>query len=326
MNFNNFGDSLHMALKSQEEIVRSGISSVHEAIMTMSSVSSPDTRAMLDMVRDIKGLLIDTSSRKNGHSTEIVGGSASPQSDISADDGLTQSIERLSGLIHEKDRAVDTFADADPQAENIIQDLRAILDSAWKQGHIIRQIRDVSAGLTNSTINQIEARSELQRSGRDFGQLELVVNPRSQSAQKRPHVRITHKSHTHTALDIPLSTVSHRVSLRLAWHPDSVGYFAHINEFKCADGLPPFLRVCSNEDKGYTKDALGALLDSGADIHARDHHGETCLHLCLYNLNVTYSAASNGGDYSAIKFLVEKGADVNARNAADEHPRILSIQ
>jgi ankyrin repeat protein len=56
--------------------------------------------------------------------------------------------------------------------------------------------------------------------------------------------------------------------------------------------------------------AVAALLQAGADVHARDRFNQSPLHW----------AAANGGDLDVAKFLVEHGAVVNARDSKGKTP------
>lgn len=58
------------------------------------------------------------------------------------------------------------------------------------------------------------------------------------------------------------------------------------------------------------------LLKLGADIHVRNHFGETCLHLCLQASGGTDNTVGSRlwviREYEALKFLVQRGADPHA--------------
>jgi ankyrin repeat protein len=59
-------------------------------------------------------------------------------------------------------------------------------------------------------------------------------------------------------------------------------------------------------------EAARVLLDAGADIQARsrnDHYGDTPLH-----------AAAHGNQKDVVRLLIERGADVDARNPAGRTP------
>ncbi len=62
------------------------------------------------------------------------------------------------------------------------------------------------------------------------------------------------------------------------------------------------LALIKAADKGDSK-VVEALLDSGADINARDEQNQTALH-----------KAASGGHTPIVKLLLERGADVNAKN------------
>lgn len=63
--------------------------------------------------------------------------------------------------------------------------------------------------------------------------------------------------------------------------------------------------------KGHAE-AVGVLLDAGADVHARstnDHYGDTPLH-----------AAAHGNHKEVVALLIARGANVNAKNPAGRTP------
>jgi ankyrin repeat protein len=60
--------------------------------------------------------------------------------------------------------------------------------------------------------------------------------------------------------------------------------------------------------------AVEALLDSGADINARDERNQTALH-----------HAANGGHNPVVKLLLERGADVNAKNLFEHTPLLWAV-
>lgn len=54
---------------------------------------------------------------------------------------------------------------------------------------------------------------------------------------------------------------------------------------------------------------MEVLIRRGASLHARDSHGRTCLHFCMVHVGYPYN---HPGEYDAVRFLVQSGADVRA--------------
>ncbi|KAK4209553.1 hypothetical protein QBC37DRAFT_430201 [Rhypophila decipiens] len=74
----------------------------------------------------------------------------------------------------------------------------------------------------------------------------------------------------------------------------------------------PLLAFCFSG--GWTVEGLSILLNRGANVHARNKFGETCLALCVSRLIVdTYSAAEKLAETRAVlRSLIRRGADVFA--------------
>ncbi|NIO49585.1 MAG: serine hydrolase [Candidatus Aminicenantes bacterium] len=73
------------------------------------------------------------------------------------------------------------------------------------------------------------------------------------------------------------------------------------------------LALIEAADKG-DSEAVEALLDSGADINARDEQNQTALHL-----------AAGRGHTPVVKLLLERGADVNAKNLLGRTPLLVPV-
>ena len=87
----------------------------------------------------------------------------------------------------------------------------------------------------------------------------------------------------------------------------------------------PLLSYCDGNypNNGHTREGLSYLLRRGADVHARNRQGETCLHLHLAGIashfNFHCSRAPNIGPYlervrESLTYLIENDADVRAVN------------
>jgi hypothetical protein len=59
-------------------------------------------------------------------------------------------------------------------------------------------------------------------------------------------------------------------------------------------------------------EGLALLLDRGADIHARDWTGGTCLHACVHNTDIEMSKGGLENARSGLIYLIRRGADVFA--------------
>ncbi|KAI1738713.1 ankyrin [Xylaria scruposa] len=103
-------------------------------------------------------------------------------------------------------------------------------------------------------------------------------------------------------------TWGHLESIQSIWGSTLIQPFAHINHI-LPEGNTPFLLACSNKH-AFNKEMFSFLLNRGANIKARDLWGRTCLHFCLSVLLPSHLQEQ----YEAIKFLIKKGADVDARD------------
>jgi len=85
---------------------------------------------------------------------------------------------------------------------------------------------------------------------------------------------------------------------------------ALILEAKIPDTGSALIEAASKGDS----EVVEALLDSGADINARDEQNQTALH-----------QAANRGHTAVVKFLLERGADVNAKNLFGQTPLLAPV-
>ena len=69
---------------------------------------------------------------------------------------------------------------------------------------------------------------------------------------------------------------------------------------------------CDRPEEGIVE-ALGVLLDAGADVNGANQAGDTAMH-----------AAASGGLTSVIQLLADRGAELNVKNAAGETPLALT--
>ncbi|KAH9882577.1 hypothetical protein J1614_000813 [Plenodomus biglobosus] len=87
-------------------------------------------------------------------------------------------------------------------------------------------------------------------------------------------------------------------------------------------GHTPLLWHARKLNSSHRAEKFAALLDRGADIHARDLSGRTCLHLAVYNAEFRYRPDIRD-DARALVLLIERGADIftleyNGRSIFDD--------
>ncbi|KAI1360090.1 ankyrin [Xylaria arbuscula] len=83
-----------------------------------------------------------------------------------------------------------------------------------------------------------------------------------------------------------------------------------ININSIIDGeLTPLLILCASHPSDVILEKLSLLSELGADIHARDLEGRSCLHICLPKVSRTVESSRE-----IIKFLIKNGADIHARD------------
>ena len=86
------------------------------------------------------------------------------------------------------------------------------------------------------------------------------------------------------------------------------------SEARDPQGRTPLMKLVGREDA--TVQQVQQLLDAGADINARDNTGNTVL---MRACRVWWYCHEVPGDMDVVRFLVEKGVDVHARNAAGQN-------
>ena len=87
---------------------------------------------------------------------------------------------------------------------------------------------------------------------------------------------------------------------------DTGRFFINLNE-KDSRGRTILTSFAANYGPGYNADKFAVLLDRGADIHIRNAHGQTCLHVAVVNANYVDVES----DARAIILLIERGADIS---------------
>ena len=86
------------------------------------------------------------------------------------------------------------------------------------------------------------------------------------------------------------------------------------SEARDSQGRTPLMNLVWREDA--TVQQVQQLLDAGADINAHDNAGNTVL---MRASRVGWYCHEVPGDFAVVRFLVEKGVDVHARNAAGQN-------
>ncbi|KAH6984952.1 hypothetical protein BKA56DRAFT_655251 [Ilyonectria sp. MPI-CAGE-AT-0026] len=87
--------------------------------------------------------------------------------------------------------------------------------------------------------------------------------------------------------------------------------FADVNNSSIdTEGRSPFLSYCSGMI--WTVDGFQMLMRRGANIQARDAHGKTSLHLCVWIYDSGYNSTAPRAKFDALVYLVQCGADVDA--------------
>ncbi|KAI2468980.1 ankyrin [Annulohypoxylon bovei var. microspora] len=146
--FYNLGEDICDRVNVESETIRARLNTMYEDITAQTVVSQSQSDSMLGLLKEIKGLLITTPNKQQIHVTksgqEV---SVSPLDSkpltrgyetAGDDEELIQSIDRLCGLIHDKERTINTYTnDDDEESKSIIHDLCTILQSAYERGELI---------------------------------------------------------------------------------------------------------------------------------------------------------------------------------------------
>ncbi|TRX93617.1 hypothetical protein FHL15_005589 [Xylaria flabelliformis] len=160
---------------SQQTDLQTGLSSIQDAVTNAESIRQADANCMLDLMRELRSLVLSQNRTQNRTQQEEQAASLSDRSTEDRNqeknfkqaprfhDGLLTSIARLCSLIEEKDRSFNTDADDDPQAEGIINDMQSMIRSA-------QDYAEAKQGKTGLY-------SDLRRFDKAFGQVKLLLNP-----------------------------------------------------------------------------------------------------------------------------------------------------
>ncbi|KAH8901396.1 hypothetical protein GQ53DRAFT_800850, partial [Thozetella sp. PMI_491] len=99
---------------------------------------------------------------------------------------------------------------------------------------------------------------------------------------------------------------------------DNNQYLANINT-RIGNSPTPLLIVSRNRGFGYSKDVFSFLISRGASTMDRDRWGSSCLHFCLFYAGDVTEAGEVPleREQAAITYLIQQGADVNAKKYDD---------
>ncbi|KAI0840332.1 ankyrin [Hypoxylon sp. FL0890] len=146
-NFSSLRHSISNTINTQSDSIRTSLDTLHGSITALASVPQPQGQSMLDLLQEIKGLLISSTQPNPVHVTNSsydvsmlspASASESSSQETAGDDTeLINSIDRLCDLIHDKGRTIDTYSDDNEESQGIIQNLQTILQSASERGQVI---------------------------------------------------------------------------------------------------------------------------------------------------------------------------------------------
>ncbi|KAI3340872.1 hypothetical protein F4824DRAFT_516118 [Ustulina deusta] len=214
--FNTLGRGIQGLLTSQTDTLQSNISSIQASIENVSSVSNSNTNTMLNVLDEIKNLVISHSPRGSNQQEQEIdcapghhsnpGRGASAVDEPGSNNSLIHTIMRLCDLIKLKNRTFDVHEECDSEAEDIIEDLQTLLNLARRHGNTVQRGFEVSASVL---------RSEFRRFNQAFGQFRLAVNAEGQQRNERaPCTSITQKQ-TYAEVQVAdLGSLSLRISKR----------------------------------------------------------------------------------------------------------------
>ncbi|KAI0856822.1 ankyrin [Xylaria cubensis] len=169
--FATIDQSLQSFQSSQQTDLQTGLSSIHDAIRKTESIRQADANSMLNILSELKGLMLSQNRIRQGGQAEDASEDATEDHDrrkknfqkvSTFDDSLVTSIIRLCSLIDEKERSFNTDEDDDPQAEGIINDMQSMIRSA-------QDYAEAKQGKTGLY-------SDLRRFDKAFGQVKLFLN------------------------------------------------------------------------------------------------------------------------------------------------------
>ncbi|KAF2963833.1 hypothetical protein GQX73_g9743 [Xylaria multiplex] len=312
-------DGVDNTLHTQHDKLQNGLTSIQAAVDNMSHMSQMKADFMLDLLIQMRNSIVNptrqgevtdnTLEQRRESSIEYIKEEGEDNSALNAD--LVQSITRLCRLIKEKNRIFDTEAEDDPQAEDIMEDLHTLLDSARKYGKACR--------------------GDLRRFRQAFGQVQLLVNqetrrdniPLSTSTpRKRTYTTIFLKGLGTLSLMITKQTqassardeISTMVFSFLPMDPQKfMMIVASTTHRRMPNGpVPPISRLAVNRvlpawspvfnvvEKGLLRELQVMIQKGEATLRDHDEYGANLLFYAVY-----------GQKIDMCRFLLENGADVD---------------
>ncbi|KAI0975810.1 ankyrin [Xylaria arbuscula] len=189
---NALGQNMQCLLTSQTDTLQSNLSSIQSNI---SSVSHSNSNAMLDVLNEIKTLVISNSSRESNQQEGSIdcapgrrdnpsrgtGAGEDFRQDSSLNDSLLRTVTRLCDLVKLKNRTFDVHEEYDSEAEDIIEDLQTLLSQTRRYGDLSK----------TAPVSPVVLRREMRRFNQAFGQFTLAVNAEGQRNKRNPRMTTT---------------------------------------------------------------------------------------------------------------------------------------
>ncbi|QKX58645.1 uncharacterized protein TRUGW13939_05772 [Talaromyces rugulosus] len=185
---------------ANQNTLQTQISSMNNTVEAVSSVSQGKMDTMMGMLQKISGRLepshIQTSGQKDSSGLDLE---------------MIRSIERLCGLVQEKESTIDTYDD--DQADGIIDDLQVILASAQKKVETTWQMPDKWSSEESERANSTDIVRKIQRFNRRFGRDGLGLN---QGVQRRmfQNNTFTQQESSYNRIDIGIGKLTVRFNKR----------------------------------------------------------------------------------------------------------------
>jgi hypothetical protein len=88
-------------------------------------------------------------------------------------------------------------------------------------------------------------------------------------------------------------------------------------------GLTPLLQVCRGLGSGYRNDIIAFLLERGANVHAVNSYGESCLHIAIMGARGPYRLEE---EFASLALLVQNGADVHLEDFLGRSVSMVAYQ
>ncbi|KAI1213181.1 ankyrin [Annulohypoxylon truncatum] len=208
--FSNLREGICGAVDARSETILTRLSTVSEDIAARARISQSQGDSMRSLLEEIKGLLVTSPNQHQTGAAGATGGESSNSCHVMEDDDgeLIQSIDRLCGLIHDKERTINTYTytddDDDEESKGIIEDLQTILQSAYQRGELIesRQTHAETKQDGKALFKSISRRFE-----RGFDQYEIQIN-QGVGNQTRPQYRITNQKHAYQKIRLDVGTLT----------------------------------------------------------------------------------------------------------------------